>query len=250
MTIALISLLCMLTGAGLGVFMHRLLPEEHLNSDSKDVIKLGAALLATQAALVLGLLVSEANSSFDAMNAGLTEAGAKFILLDHALSRYGPETQDLREQLQRTLASSVEQIWPKNKIEVGGVGAVEASTGWEKAGDVLRELNPQGESQRLLKAQALQITGELTQLRWLLIQQTHSSIPTVFVVVLVFWFTVLFATFGLLTPINATVNTVMLLCALSVAGGILQILDMNQPLDGIIKASSAPLDNALKHVGE
>ena len=66
---------------------------------------------------------------------------------------------------------------------------------------------------------------------------------------LIFWFTVLFSTFGLLTPGNATVNAVMVLCALSVAGGILLILDMSQPLDGIIRLSSEPLENALRHMG-
>jgi hypothetical protein len=82
-----------------------------------------------------------------------------------------------------------------------------------------------------------------------LIEQTHGSLPTVFLIVLVFWFATLFATFGLLTSPNATVTVVMLVCALSVAGGVLLILEMNNPLDGLIKVSSAPLENALDHLG-
>ena len=67
---------------------------------------------------------------------------------------------------------------------------------------------------------------------------------------LVFWFTVLFAMFGLLAPGNATLNTVLLVCALSVAGGVFLILEMSQPLTGILKVSSAPLENALNHLGQ
>src|SRR5205814_8496850 len=104
------------------------------------------------------------------------------------------------------------------------------ATGWEYINDTLRDLSPQNESQRLLKAQALQLAGDLSQLRWLLIEQAHGSMPKLFLVVLVFWFAVLFAAFAMCTRTNATVLTVMLVCALSVAGGMLLILEMNSPL--------------------
>jgi len=125
----------------------------------------------------------------------------------------------------------------------------ESSTEWEEASATIRELTPQTESQRVLKAQAVQIAGELAQLRWLSLEQSRGAIPTILLIVLIFWFAVLFVTFGLLTPSNVTVITVMLLCALSVAGGVLLVLEMNRPLEGLIKASSAPLENALHHLG-
>jgi len=125
----------------------------------------------------------------------------------------------------------------------------ESSTAWDEASATIQELTPQTESQRVLKTQALQIASELAQLRWLSLEQAHGALPTIFLIVLIFWFTVLFVTFGLLTPRNATVMTVLLVCALSVAGGVLLILEMNQPLEGLIKASSAPLEHARDHLG-
>src|SRR6266516_2052837 len=94
------------------VTLQMVLRQDLLQSDSKDTVKVGAGMLATLTALVLGLLVSSAKSSFDAMNAGIAQTGAKIILLDHVLADYGPETKEVREQLRQTVASVIERIWP------------------------------------------------------------------------------------------------------------------------------------------
>jgi hypothetical protein len=248
-TIASIAFLCMFGGALLGAWFRSLLPGHHLTSDSRDVVKLGAGLIATQAALVLGLLVSSAKTSFDVTSDGLAQSGARLIMLDHVLSRYGPEARDVREQLRHTLITATEQIWPQSRTGAGGGGTLEASTEWAKAGDMLRALTPQDESQRALKQQALQIGDDLVQLRWTLFERAESSLPTTFVVVLIFWFTMLFATFGMLTPRNGTVVAVLLVCALSVAGGVLLILEMSHPLSGLMKVSGAPLLKAISLMG-
>jgi len=82
--------------------LQRLLPGHHLSKETQDIVKLSAGTIATLTALVLGLLVSSAKSSFDAMNGGIVQSSAKIILLDRALARYGPETKAAREQMKRT----------------------------------------------------------------------------------------------------------------------------------------------------
>ena len=51
---------CVFGAAMLGLFTGHALPAHHLSQDSKDVVKLGTALIATMAALVLSLLISSA----------------------------------------------------------------------------------------------------------------------------------------------------------------------------------------------
>jgi hypothetical protein len=255
MTIALISFAVVFLGALLGACLRRVIPEGHLNADSRDVVKLLAALIATQAALVVGLLVSSAKNSFDSMNDSVAQGGASFIVLDQVLSRYGPEAAPIREQLRVSIEKLLDQMWPEMRDSSRGVSAqaaldaYEASTNALKISDMLRGLNPQDDSQRLLKTQALQLAAELIRLRWGLIEKRHSPMPTVLLTILILWFAVLFATFGLLTPGNATVFVIMLLGALSIAGGVLLILDLSQPMDGMIKVSGQPLVVALQHVG-
>ena len=248
-TIALVTFIFMLCGVLVGVRLRRAIPGEHLNVESRDVVKLGAGLIATQAALVLGLLVSSANSSFDSMNSGMIQVGTKFLTMDRALSQYGPETKELRHLLRSRLIFIRDQIWPANGQAGGGVSAIEQQNGSEFFSEQVRALVPQTESQTAIKAQVLQTTAELAVIRWELIENATGSIPMSLVEMLIFWFSVLLLMFGLLTPSNTTVNTVMIACAFSVAAGIFLILEMSQPLQGYVKVSSAPLDKALEHLG-
>ena len=249
-TIAFIAFACIYGGALAGLFMQRFLPEHHLRAESKDAIKVGAGLIATMAALVLGLLVGSAKSSFDAMNTGLTQGAAKAIMFDRILAHYGPEAKDARDELRQTIAKTVASIWPEENTSGMDLKTVEGSAGPERVAEKVQQLSPQTESQRSIRSQALQMSVDLLQFRWLLIEQEHNALPTPFLVVLIFWLTILNLTYGLLAPRNLTVMAVMFVCALSLAGAIFLILEMNNPLEGMIKVSSAPLRNALEHIGK
>jgi hypothetical protein len=250
LTIGFISAGCIFGGVLLGILLQKVLPQHHLASDSKDTVKLGAGMLATLTALVLGLLVSSAKSSFDAMNAGIAQAGAKIILLDHVLADYGPETKEVREQLRHTVASVIERIWPEQKGAVGGLRALESVDAAETLQAKLRELTPKNDLQKSLLAQASQITSDVLQTRLLLMEGQQNTLPTSFLVLLIFWLTGLFISFGLFAPRNGTVLAVLLICALSVSSAIFLVLEMDRPLDGFIKASNAPLRKAVELIGK
>ena len=101
--ISLIALVCLVGGFLLGVWLQFLLPEHHLSDDSKDTVKLGSGMVATMSALILGLLVSSAKNSFDAVNLSIAQNGAKIVQLDHLLAEYGPETHAIRDQLKESV---------------------------------------------------------------------------------------------------------------------------------------------------
>jgi len=187
------------------MWLRALLPERQLNAESKDTVRLGVGLIATMTALVLGLVTASAKSSFDAMNNGIVQGSAKFILLDRALARYGPETKSARAQLQRALAGGLETVWPMEKTGVSALTAFERANGMELVQDKLHELTPHNDVQRQALAQAQQIVGDLSQTRWLLIEQEQNQLPFPLLLVLVFWLTLLFVSFGLSAPPNATV---------------------------------------------
>src|SRR5437762_886438 len=170
-TIFLISSGCIFGGALLGLLLHGLLPEPHLRDASKDTVKVGAGMIATLSALVLGLLVASAKNTFDTTQAEMTENGTKIILLDRLLADYGPETKATREQLRRTVASGIEMIWPEERTRATGLTAFERTNGMETLQMTLLKVTPTTDAQRLLFAGAQQICGELRQARWLMIEQ-------------------------------------------------------------------------------
>jgi hypothetical protein len=83
-------------GAILGITLSAALPAHHLSSDSKDAIKLATAIVATLAALALGLLVASAKTSFDTADTQLRNSIARTVLLDRIMAHYGPETREAR----------------------------------------------------------------------------------------------------------------------------------------------------------
>ncbi len=113
--VSLIAFACVFGGAMLGLFLRANLPEPHLSSDSRDAVKIGMALVATMAAIVLGLLVSSAKSSYDAQTSELTDLSAKVVLLDRVLEHYGPETKDARDLLRATVTMALERFQSKNR---------------------------------------------------------------------------------------------------------------------------------------
>jgi membrane-bound ClpP family serine protease len=250
LNIALIAFGCIFGGALLGMLLRAVLPGHHLRDDSRDVVKLGAGVIATLAALVLGILVGSAKSSFDAMNDGLKQNGAKIILLDHALAKYGPETKDIRATLRRNIVFAMEMMWPTTKAGATDVAGLERFGGIESVHDKISELSPQTEAQRSLRTEALQLSTEMVQSRWFMVEHAQNVLPMPLFIVLVFWLTTLLFCFGLLAPGNLTTIAILLICALSVSGAIFLILELNHPIEGLIKLSSAPLDKALTIIGK
>jgi hypothetical protein len=249
LVICLIAFACIFGGILLGMFIRAFLPEHHLSGESKDALKLGIGMTATLAALVIALLLSSAKSSYDTGNIELMQAGSRFILLDGIMAQYGPETNEARELLRRTVAAVIERRWPEEGIAPAVAEAPGGRAGIDAVQAKLLQLSPLNDAQRALKSRALQINDAISEGRWLIIEQRgQSSLPMPFFVVLVFWLTIIFATFSLVSPRNGTVIAVLLVCAFSAAGSLFLILELDNPYAGLLKISSAPLRNALTHL--
>ena len=99
---------------------------------------------------------------------------------------------------------------------------------------------------RWLRSETLILSDNLAHTRWLLAEQASSSIPLPFIVLLVFWLAIVFASFGLFTPPNGTAIAFLLLASMAVSGGVMMILELDTPLSGLIHVSGEPMRHALE----
>jgi 4-amino-4-deoxy-L-arabinose transferase-like glycosyltransferase len=245
-TICVLVFGCVFGGALIGLALRSRLPEHHLASDSRDVVKLGIGLIGTMAALVLGLLVSSAKGSYDTQRSELTQISANLILLDRLLVHYGPEADGARKLLREVAIGTLHQLWPEENT---AAEAPETKVG-DAYFDKIQELAPRNDAERALQSQAESMSINLGQLRWLLFEQSGSAISMPMLVVLVFWLAIIFAGFGALAPRNSTVVVTLFLCALAVSGAIFLILELDHPFEGLIRLSSDPVRAAIAHLSK
>ena len=243
--LALSGIIFVLTLGGilLGTLLRRALPRHHLNSHTKDVVRLGAGLIATIAALVLGLLIAAANGSFDTQTSQVRQITADLILLDNILAQYGPEARAIREQIRSTVDPLADGLWREK--EAGTTGPVETNAAAERVYLEIYKLSPHDDLQRSLKTRAVQISNDLAQVRFLLFVESENVIAKPFLAVLAFWLMIIFASFSLFSPLNGTVFTCLFLFALSAASAIFLIMELSRPFTGLMMISSAPLRHAL-----
>ena len=246
--IAALVFACLFGAVLLGVRVRAALPEDHLSSETKDAVKVGMGLVATMAALVLGLLVASTKGSYDAQKNEVTQMAAKTVFLDRVLANYGSESAESRDLLRRSVASAINHMWPDKKSSQAAQLDPSASSG-EGIFNSIEKLSPENDVQRSLKSQAAQIAADVGQMRWLLFEQTETSISVAMLIVLISWLAIIFMSAGLFAPPNATVVIALMLAALSVSGAIFLILELDMPFDGVIQISQKPMYNALIHLG-
>lgn len=238
-------------GASILAFLIRIaLPEDHLSAATKDTVKMAMGLVATMAALVLGLLVASTKGSYDNDRSEVIAMAAKIDFLDRVLATYGPEAAGARESMRNAVGRMIDRLWPESNRDAAQLDPRAASASAEEAFRAIRSLKPQNDDQKALQSQAMGIVYDLGQMRWLLFEQAESSISTPLLVIVVCWLSILFFSFGLFAPANGTVIGSLLVAALSVAGAIFLILELDRPFGGLIQISSRPMVNAMSHLGK
>lgn len=246
--IGAVVFVCVLSAAVAGVLLRGALPAAHLNSQSRDVVKLVAGMIATVAAMVLGLLVASAKTSYDTTQDQFRQGAAQVIMLDRVLADYGPETKAMRGMLRDGYRSAIDQVFS----QADGVRDWLSAPGkdsMEVLEHSIRALAPSDELRRGLQARALQLIAELSRTRWLLVAESGSSLSPALLVVLVSWLAAIFLAFGLLAPRNPTTLVAMVIGAMSVATAVFIIEELDRPLTGVLRLSPEPLKKVVEVVG-
>lgn len=238
-------LVCALLVAGSigGVGLRRVLPDRHLDTHTKDVVRLGCGLIATISGLVLGLLINSAKTAYETQRDEVKQVTANVILFDQALGRFGPDTRDARLLMRRIVPAIADHIWRDGGRQ--GHGVFYSVDGGEEIFAAVRHLPVVNEDQRFYQALASQALTAILQTRVLLFEQGQAPVPTILLGILVFWLVVLFVSFSLFSPLSPTAGVAIVVFAISASAAIFLILEMYQPFAGLMQIDSTPLRHAL-----
>ena len=244
-SISLMIAACVLAGGVVGMYLHKVLPQHHLTKETQEVVRLTTGMLSVLASLVLGLLIATAKTSYDTTDRAIRTYSAELALLNETLRDYGGEASVPRDLLRTYTEKMLQDGWPST----GGQSASFEDEGsqklLERVRETIRGLKPVDEGQKSLQSAAIGINLNLLRQRWLLIEQQGSNVQTVVLVVLVSWVTVIFGSFGMNAPRNGIVFAAFLIGALAIGGAVFLILEMDNPLNGIMRISSWPVRNVL-----
>lgn len=241
---------CLFVGTLLGSSLQKLLPDHHIDSDSRDTMKMGIGLIATLTALVLGLVTADAKNSFQTMDTTMQSLAADVLTLDRYLAQYGSETQPLRQAIKTKVAERIEAVFSEGQEAANPDQILQQQLRFEQLQDALQSLPESTDRQRRFKTKALDTLDRMLQKRWLfLAQEMDMGLPIAFLGALLIWLTLIFGSLGLYAPRNRTVHAITLACCFSVAASIFLILELNEPFTGLIHISPKPLLVALEVAG-
>lgn len=242
---AAIAFACIVASAVGGALLRPRLPEHHVTGESKDVIKLSIALVATMSALVLALLFASTRTSFERSSSLVSRLTADIAELDRVLKHYGPEADPVRAALRAEIQPMIDSIWREEAV-ARGVKLDESKAPEEQVLYMLQDLQPANSKQRALHARAIQISADLQQTQIALFAQPTDSISNTFLIVLIVWLMFIFGTFSMSAPANPTMFAVIAICILSASAAFYLILELGLPFGGLMQLSNEPLRNALK----
>jgi len=243
--IGLIVFAVILAGAFAGWLIRQRLLAHHLADETKSLVSVSMAVVATVSALVLGLLLSNASTSFSALGGEVTALSAQILRLDQMLRRYGPEADPARETLRQYAEYKTTDLFPDDPAEFRPADPSTYEL-LQRLEDLLLALKPANARDQWWLGQAMTLAAKIGDTRWLMAQQVGQGTPKALLALLVFWLTLLFTSFALFAPWNFISAITVTLCALAVAGAVGMVVELEKGFGGLIHISPQSMRQAVQ----
>jgi hypothetical protein len=234
-----------LMAASLGCLaLHKRLPLHHRDEETHSVIKLTAGVFVVTTSLMLGLLINSAKNKFEANDTTLHAYATELILLDRSLRRYGPEAAETRQRLQAVVKRVLASVWPADGKPMVNDDVTERLL--DETEDSLNALKPGDTARGEIWRHAKQHLLKAIELRWDLVENAHSELPTPLIIMMVGWLVLIFASFGFRAPPNPVVVAMFVVSGFLISSSLYLTMDMDSPFSGPMQVSPAPMQRALE----
>jgi hypothetical protein len=248
------ALLC--ASAGLGGAVSARLPERHRTRETIELMQLTIGLLATFAAIVLGLLTASVAQDYDGAAQDRERYALQLTSLDRCLRDYGPAGAAARTHIASYTAAVIASTWPDEKPPSGvaypntaqmpRVGATPVLARlMDEVGTEIATLPASDPRQAQIAALCRERYKDVSHDRLAVIEDAGHRLSQPFYWVLAFWLMVIFACAGLVAPRNPLSIAIVILCALSLSSVMFVIVDLSQPYGGFFGIASTSMRDAL-----
>ncbi|GAB0117141.1 bestrophin-like domain [Acidisoma sp. 7E03] len=257
--LSLLALALMLAAVFCGGAIRKRWPEHHTNRETIELLQTTVMLLATFAAIVLGLLITSAKADFDDLQNDIRSFSATLVQLDYGLAEIGPETAPIRQSLVRYVATATASVWRDQAPPPGNYYAIippshtpGLSTAAPVLGQMLERTNtalqglaPQGPGGVQRLAAVRRLMDVAINERWRIIEASQGTLSSPFFSVLLFWTVVIYLCFGLSAPLNRVNLMALTLSAMALSSALFVIIDLYTPFSGLFTVSSMPMREAI-----
>ena len=218
--------------------LHHLLPDDHLSDESLAVVRLGIGVIATLSALVLSLVISTVEPNFDRAARDVRDFSGDLTQLDTNLRAFGPDAAAVRGLVAGYTAQAIRETWRDDDQTVDDE---KAGSSLARVEDAFVALPARTGREVFYGKQVEQQFASLAAERQKLITDDAPALPPLFLVLVTFWLTILFASFGYRAPANGLVIATVLFVAAAVASALYLLVEMDGSFRGLIVVSDQPL---------
>jgi hypothetical protein len=223
-----------------GVWLGRRLPVDHLSKASQDTITISIGMVAAMTSLVLGLLTAEVKSAYDAADSEIKQQAARLQEMNMGTREIdAPAAATIRQNLARLASLAVAETF-EGAGPQGRSAEIYVSTY-----RTIMNLPAPTILEQQVRSDLHDELADLAAHRVEVLQATKGTIPAPFLYMMAAWTAMIFMCWAIFAPRNATVISILVICAASVSGALFLILEMDTPFDGIISISSEPLRSAI-----
>jgi hypothetical protein len=246
----------LIASAGGGSYLRTRLPAPHRSGETMDFLRIVTALLVTFAALVLSLLLASVRNAYDTAYRDRAHYAASLAELDQCMRDYGPVLSNARGKLHAYTAAVIASTWPGEPPPKGI--AIPDTKGIPRLGEApslamlmngigldIAALAPADTTHKALAARCTADFANVMTARWVVIEDVHGSLSPPFAAVLMFWFMLVFLSFGLQAPRNLLAALVIAIAIVSMTSVMFVILDLDLPYGGLFGISSHTMRLAL-----
>jgi hypothetical protein len=242
--IFLVSFFAIIAGCAVGMTLRARLPKEYLNTENREMIRLGSSLLATLAAVLISLTIASAKSSYETQDAHFRQFAAYLVEADQLLAQYGPEAAGMRQLMREAIPAAIDRIWREKATALQDTAFTARSLA-EQLYAAVGTLSPTNDTQRGLKARVEQAIAELARTRLSMFADGDTPVLTPFMLILIFWLVVVFGNFGLFVEPGPVVFAALLVFALSISTALFLVADLSRPFVGLMQLPKEHLKHTL-----